>query len=475
MSLLQYPASGTIYARNTVPDIIISTTESVHVVVWFKAPEDGGWEPDNIMIDASYIPDFNGLVTLNFDELYKAYAKTLFPITGNSLYQEYYHYLFAATITGLTSDTQLTADWRVANAELHSSTPFNSWADEHFLTNQPAEKRTNKDAPEFLTYLDDVHGNRILKAWFYPLSGGKESVNVYTSPEQGCYTVNVSFSRLIQLSSYMPGQLNGYYDVVVCDDKGGEHQKQRYIFSERTGREKYFLFINSLGGIDTLICDGENVLAPEITLNVGRFNHEYIALGDTDNIRQWMQQTGLMPYKHRDWLHELLTSRQGAWKYDNSYQPIVLKTAEIAMSDNGQLAGASFYYIESVESSHDRDETCHQSVADQAEALDDLTTQAVMEFAASQGGGYETEAITVNSDHIYVTVGGTSTVYVLIDGQVVTEIDPTSRMPVVVEVNSGAEISFDCQDNPGIVTVNFYPDENYSASHHESAQQQTES
>ena len=483
VSIGQQPTSGTIYAKNTVPKLILYANEDVIVKVWFKAPEDGGWEPDNIMIEATYIPDLNGQITIDYEGLYDAFMKTLFPLSsGNSLYQEVYWYSFSASIVGMESETSLQVGWRVANAILNSSTAYNDWADGNFLTNQPLEKVTNKDAPEWLTYLDDAQGDRILKARFYPKSGGKEDVTVFTSPETGCYTINVSYNRLIKMSSYLSGQLLGYYDLILFDSKASEICRQRYIYDERTGKEKYFLFVNALGGIDTLLCQGENSLNPELTLNTGRCDRRHISLDDSDNCRQWTQQTGHMPYRWRDWLYELMTVRQGAWKYANgNYIPIVVVSAEIAMGDGDQLAAASFSYmlenmsraISDTERASER--TLHASVAEEAEELDDLTTQTVLEFSPSQGGGYATEAVAIPATHIYVTVEATSTVYVMVNGSLAEEIDPASRMPVVIEIDPGDEVSFDSQDEIDTVTVNYYPDEDYIASQTASAQQQTES
>lgn len=459
VTLIQGPTSGMLYAKNTVPKIILYATEGVHTIVYFRAPEDGNWEPDNIMIEATYAPDFAGRVTLDFEKLFDVYAKTLFPISsGNNPYQEEYYYYFSAEIKGVDSNDTYNILWRVANAELHSAQSFYDWSDENYLTNQPAEKRTNKDAPEFLTYLDDAQGDRIMKVIFYPKGGGSEKVTVFTSPERGCYTVDVSYSKIIQLSSYLPSQLNGYYDVVVSDTKGSEHQSQRYLFEECNGREKYFLFVNELGGIDTLICDGENVLQPEITLNVGRFDRGYVALRDADNIRKWTQQTGLMPYKYRDWIHELLTCAQGAWKYSGSYQPIVLKTAEIAMSDNGQLASANFSYIETTASAIERDSTYHQSIADQSEDPEDITIEEDIHFEQVEQE-YETPVMVINASKVYVTAQGTGTIDYYINGTYAGTIDiDTARMPVVIEVESGDEIQFKSETEIARIAVNYYPE-----------------
>ena len=113
---------------------------------------------------------------------------------------------------------------------------------------------------------------------------------------------------------------------------------------------------------------------------------------------------------------------------------------------------------ENVIGQEERDTTLHQSVADGSQPFDDLTTQQVLAFEEAQGGsGYETEAVEINATHVYVTIGGTASVYYSINGGTAVEIDPASRMPVAVEIDPGDEIQFSCQNEAPDVVLNYYP------------------
>lgn len=474
----QKPVAGCTYAKNEVPAFVITTQSTLLAVLTIG---------NETVFQGSYSPDFSGQISIDFKGLYDEYLETLIPSSlGDEITHTAYRRQFTATFYVLigedTSGEPATLSWYVANAILNSSTAFQSWCRTNFLTNMPIEKVTNYESPEWLTWLE-LSGGSTLAVRFYPKTGGNLDVTVCTTSNIGCYSANVRYSRLIQMANVLSGRLKGYYDLILYDAKNTEMCRQRYIYEERSGREKYFCFVNALGGIDTLICDGENVLQPETTHNIGRFADRYRALDDTDDQRKWTQNTGLMPTKYRNWVYELLTAKQGAQKYDPAamdYYEIVVATSEIGMTDFGELAEASFDYIlnETVNVMLDTeravDRSLHQSVAEEAEELDDLTVEKVMEFSPAQGGGYETPALTVYTDHIYVTVGGTSTVFVEINGTLETEIDPASRMPVIVEVDSGDEVVFNSQDDPGIITVNYYPDENYQELV-ETAQEQNES
>lgn len=491
VSITQQPTSGAVYARNTVPKIILEADESVSVALIFKHPMDEDWEPDNIVFEGTYIPDLNGQITLDFEGLYEPYIQTQFPFVGSAKFQDKYWCSFNAVMTGIDSETSCNVVYRVANALLNSSTPFASWADQNFLTNQPLEKPTTKGSSECLTFFDATEGARVLKVRFYPKAGGTEDITVFTEDidtfndaQALCNTVDVSYSRLVKMSTYLASQLKGYYDLILFNSKGSEICRQRYIYEECTGKEKHFLFVNALGGIDMLVCHGENTLQPELTLNIGRVDGKYIALDDTENARSWNQMTGNMPYRWRDWLYELMAVRQKAWKYqDGDCLPIVLKTAEIAMGDGEQLAVASFsYMMENVnraisDTERAMERTLHQSVAEEAEELDDLTTTAVLAFVEDQQESFETEAIEIPASRVYVTAYGNGTIYYTINGTLEGNFNPsTDRMPVVIDLDPGDEIQFFSQDIVAeSLTANYYPDEAYLATQTASAQQQTES
>ena len=214
------------------------------------------------------------------------------------------------------------------------------------------------------------------RCW-YPTSGGHIDA-VVKSAAAGCFTVNVSYGRVRSLTNGLPSKLHGYYDLILCSGNA-ELCTQRYILEETTGHEHYFEMANALGGVDTLICVGENTLQPELEHNIGRFGRQYKPLDDSDNTRKWSQRTGMVPYRWRDWIYELLSMPHVARKYDPNTATgfdIVVCESDISMGDNGQLAEATFSYMpadtDNVISDGERadDRTLHQSVANQAENIE---------------------------------------------------------------------------------------------------------
>ena len=304
-----------------------------------------------------------------------------------------------------------------------------------------------------------------LKVRFYPKTGGNADYTVQSGSSSGIFTANVSYSRLIVLSAYLPGQLYPYYDLVMFDSKGSEVMTQRYVYQERTGNEKYFLFVNALGGIDTMICQGANTMQPEAKFNIGRFGGQYVPVDDADNVRRWQQNLGQLPWKQRNWVHELLTAKQAAKQYDQesgNYYDIVITGMALGMGDSGQLASGGFTYMrsdaENVIGQEERDTTLHQSVADGSQPFDDLSTTQELTFH-SGAGGYVTDTVEIPADRVLVTVSGTSlTVYVKINGVMSITIHPLSdRMPIAVEISEGDSISFVTTSDDGLITMNYYP------------------
>ena len=471
MSLIptQAPTEGATYAKNTVPPTILSTQVAITALLYVYG--------DNApLITASYFPDFSNVVTIDFGEIYKSVLNSELPDNGDEVVLQYTYRIKFRLLLSDANSNNTEIDFWVCNALLKSATAFETWAQANFLTNQPLEKTTNYESPEWLTYLDLAEkGNRIVIGRFYPKEGGMVDCIVKDDEGAGCFSVNVNYSRLIPMVARLPHQLKGYYDIILTDGELNEICRQRYIYEERSGREKYFLFVNALGGIDTLICKGENVLAPDITHNIGRFGRQYRALDDTNDMRKWTQHIGQVPNRQRNWIYELLTAKQGAEKYDPEtmkYLEIVVDSSELSMSDFGQLAGSPFSYIlnetENVVADTERpDRSLHQSVADQAEELHDDTRQVVLDFADDGNGGYETEDAEITATKLYVEFDDsiadarTIPVYYYLGGSSTAAgsfIPGTDASPVVITKAASESIRFASQSNAlGSLAVSYYP------------------
>ena len=450
-----YPTTDETYARNTVPPVVLTATNSETVTAILEV-EDGN-QQRTVVFTGSYAPNFDGDIVIDFKGLYDPVLKTVMPTTNPTIQDEAWRH-FRCHIVDSNGVTLYVMTWYVANARLKSSSSFEAWAGQNFLTNQPLEKHTTEESPEWLTWLD-IGGSCKLKAVFYPISGGNETVLIRQTNAAGCYTADVSYATVIQLASLLPNYYHGYYDIILTDSKDSQLALQRYLIHPLTGFEHYFCFVNALGGIDTLICQGANSLQPETTYNIGRFSNSYVALDDTDDRRKWQQLTGHIPHKWRNWVCEVLAEKKAAAKYDpatGEYTAIVLTGSDIDIADYGQLGNASFNYIlddiVSVVSDNERadDRMLHQSAVDQVSAFDnqEQAESVTLRFTAAHGGGYETEAASIAATTLYVEWDEllletpTSVIYSL-DGVAESSFNPSNAsQPVIVKKTAAATVKF---------------------------------
>lgn len=454
LNLISYP-QGRCFL-NRLPKIVTTTDYSIIFSLWLMQG------PMTEVFAGRYQPDFDGKISIDISDIVKNHLKAIMPANENDLYQSGFEAHFAFKMNEIGdggSGSDFSSDFIVVNASPNTSLSLEEWCSSHFLTSQPIEKPTNYESPEWLTYYDYV-GDWIVVGRFYPKEGGLVDMIVKWDEKPGCWSVNVNYARLIPYVARLPHQLKGFYDIILYDGNLHEFCRQRYTYDERTAKEKYYLFANSLGGIDTLICQGENVLQPELEHNIGRFGKLYKSLDDTEDMRQWEQNIGMKPYRWRNWIYDLLSNKQASAKFDpqtGTYYAIVLKSSNPGMSDRGQLADASFSYIMANTDNLIAEDgrSLSQSAADAADALDDLTTEAVVGIV-----GGASEAVAINSEKVFVSFAETehaAAVTYYIDGQEAGSFTPgTDKSPVVVDLPFGASIHFETAGDTDVIVLNWY-------------------
>lgn len=461
VNVIQNPTNLAHYAKNTVPAFVIETNDPVSIVLkcWPASDyENFDWKDAETVFQGSYVPDFDYQVSVDFADCYASYLKTAVPMSLNPVFvQDGFLRYFCARVYDKGMVLVGTYSWFVGNAELHSTMDFPSYAASSFLTNQNIEKRTNAEAPEWLSWLD-LEGNYVLKARFYRKTGNHVDATVKTDSAVGCYTVNVSYNRLIRMFSKLPNQLNGYYDLILFNGNT-ELARQRYIFQEKNGKEHYYLFVNALGGIDTLIADGANVLTPEVSFNYGRFGKQIVAIDDADNMRVWNQAL-TVKWRDRDWVYELLSAKADAAVYNaekSSFMAIVVTDANVSMSDAGQLADASFDYLSSyvnAASQEKRRGTLLQSAAATAEELQDETVMVPVSILSGSS-----QDVTVYSNRIFVVFADTSSgsINYYINDTLSGSFTPgVDESPFPIELNYGDSVHFETGDTRNLELVMKY-------------------
>lgn len=454
LNLISYP-QGRCFL-NRLPKIVLTSDYNLIFSLWLT---QGSMTE---VFACKYQPNFDGKISIDISDVVRNHLKTLMPANESDLYQSGFEAHFAFKMNEINdggAGSDFASDFFVVNASPDTSLSLEDYCSSHFLTQQPIQKPTNYESPEWLTYYDYV-GDWIVIGRFYPKEGGVVDMVVKWDEKPGCYSVNVNYARLIPHVGRLPHQLKGFYDVILYDGNLHEYCRQRYIYKERTAKEKYYLFGNSLGGIDTLIAQGEHVLQPELEHNVGRFGQLYKSLDDTDDMRQWQQSIGMVPYRWRDWVYDMLANKQCAAQYDpdtDTYLNIVLKSTDLGMSNHGQLANAGFSFIMEKPGTkiQETSRILTQSAADSAAELDDLTTEAVVGIV-----GGVSEPVAITSEKVFVSFAETehqAEVTYYIDGTEAGSFTPgTDNSPVVVDLPFGSSIHFETAGDTDVIVLNWY-------------------
>lgn len=186
----------------------------------------------------------------------------------------------------------------------------------NFLTWQPQTKEVTYYSPEFLTYYAAEASEVKCKAYIPNGQGYEEKVLTLASLEAGkVYTVPVQYAIIAKLLG--DGILPHVYEIWV--EQAGErvtYVQQYFAGGMKSEEEEWFLFENSLGGVDCFRAYGNSENTAEHTHNVAEIeedSEEY----RVDTTRKFKKNTGFLDKKERQWLLDFFPSL-GKYVYHGS-------------------------------------------------------------------------------------------------------------------------------------------------------------
>ena len=186
----------------------------------------------------------------------------------------------------------------------------------NFLTWQPQRKGVTYYSPEFLTYYAAEASEVKCKAYIPNGQGYEEKVLTLASLEAGkVYTVPVQYAIIAKLLG--DGILPHVYEIWV--EQAGErvtYVQQYFAGGMKSEEEEWFLFENSLGGVDCFRAYGNSENTAEHTHNVAEIeedSEEY----RVDTTRKFKKNTGFLDKKERQWLLDFFPSL-GKYVYHGS-------------------------------------------------------------------------------------------------------------------------------------------------------------
>lgn len=186
----------------------------------------------------------------------------------------------------------------------------------NFLTWQPQVKEVTYYSPEFLTYYAAEACTVKCMAAIWTGSDYEEKVLTLASLEAGkVYTIPVQYAIISKLLG--DDTLPHVYEVWV--EQAGErvtYVQQYFAGGMKSEEEEWFLFENSLGGVDCFRAYGNSENTAEHTHNVAEIeedSEEY----RVDTTRKFKKNTGFLDKKERQWLLDFFPSL-GKYVYHGS-------------------------------------------------------------------------------------------------------------------------------------------------------------
>lgn len=199
----------------------------------------------------------------------------------------------------------------------------------NFLTWQPQVKAVTYYSPEFLTYY--ATATSVMKCKAYMWNGTayeeKEVVLMNHMNAGTVYTVPVQYAIIAKKigGSIQPS----YYDIWVEQDGKRVTYVQRYYASDmKSEEEEWFLFENSLGGVDCFRAYGNSENTAEHTHNVAEIeedSEEY----RVDTTRKFKKNTGFLDKKERLWMLDFFPSLGKYVYHGNSLRKITVVESDV--------------------------------------------------------------------------------------------------------------------------------------------------
>jgi hypothetical protein len=287
-----------------------------------------------VLVAATYEPGSDGIVTIDVRDIVE--SRLSYQLKSENFYEQTSIVkTFTASIDG--SDIS----FRVIRAGVANlaDTPSN-WLRSNFLTWQPQKKAVTYYSPEWLTLYAVEACTIKLKAHFP--DNTEQNVTLGSCSVGKAFTVNVQYAVVAGLLGHL---YPDYYDVWAEKSDGSRLTYiQRYYFSDPfSEQEQWFLFENSLGGMDTIRAFGDTDFD-------GEHVHQ-IAVSDEQNIeyrvdteRKYTKNTGYLSEYERRWLLDFFPSKKKYVYFDSAIRSIVVVESDVKYTASELPSSYNFTY-----------------------------------------------------------------------------------------------------------------------------------
>lgn len=286
------------------------------------------------LLEQSYEPGPDKIVTIDVREVVESQLSYTLD-TAQEIYSQNTIFAdFTATIDGTSHSFRAI---RCGIADL-ADTPGN-WLKSHFLTWQPKVKEVTYYSPEWLTYYAISDCTVKAKATFPDNSSSTTSLKGMTAGE--CVTLNLQYAIVAKLfGNKYPSYLEVYAEAGGARLSVSQFYKFTDIHSED---EQWFLFENSLGGMDTFRAHGVNRLQAEHGHLIAELD-EKLSEYDVETDRKFVKNTGFLDDYSRRWLLDFFPSRAKYIYEASMIRRIIVTESDTTYTSNDLPSSYTFTY-----------------------------------------------------------------------------------------------------------------------------------
>ena len=286
------------------------------------------------LLEQSYEPGPDKMVTIDVREVVERQLSYTLD-TAQEIYSQNTIFAdFTATIDGTSHSFRAI---RCGIADL-ADTPGN-WLKSHFLTWQPKVKEVTYYSPEWLTYYAISDCTVKAKATFPDNSSSTTSLKGMTAGE--CVTLNLQYAIVAKLfGNKYPSYLEVYAEAGGARLSVSQFYKFTDIHSED---EQWFLFENSLGGMDTFRAHGVNRLQAEHGHLIAELD-ENLSEYDVETDRKFVKNTGFLDDYSRRWLLDFFPSRAKYIYEASMIRRIIVTESDATYTSNDLPSSYTFTY-----------------------------------------------------------------------------------------------------------------------------------
>lgn len=286
------------------------------------------------LLEQSYEPGPDKMVTIDVREVVESQLSYTLD-TAQEIYSQNTIFAdFTATIDGTSHSFRAI---RCGIADLADTQ--GNWLKSHFLTWQPKVKEVTYYSPEWLTYYAISDCTVKAKATFPDKSSSTTSLKGMTAGE--CVTLNLQYAIVAKLfGNKYPSYLEVYAEAGGARLSVSQFYKFTDIHSED---EQWFLFENSLGGMDTFRAHGVNRLQAEHGHLIAELD-ENLSEYDVETDRKFVKNTGFLDDYSRRWLLDFFPSRAKYIYEASMIRRIIVTESDATYTSNDLPSSYTFTY-----------------------------------------------------------------------------------------------------------------------------------